>query len=530
MLQWLLYVFVVSVLLTAAGWLAEQGLRRSKAPTRWAWAAAMTLIGLIVYLSLPGLITLNAGHANRAQTSWTSIQHVAPVKLLPLILPPPPPAYAAAIHWDALMVNLWIALSLLMILTVATSGAYVSWRRRTWPMRLIGSHCVLITPDIGPAVVGLLRPTIAIPRWVLDRAPAQQQLILAHEASHLQARDPLLLTSSIVALILMPWNALLWWQWLRLRHAIEVDCDARVLRAGHDPQAYGEALIDVGEQRGRFVGVVAAMAETRMLLERRIEIMATRARKPSIYAFAARCAIATVVAAAATQIAEPDGSGNRQEISVDPATLDRYVGRYQWQSYILTITRDDAQLSGQLTGREELPLYAETPNQFFYRAFDAHVTFEGGDSGPATGLTTHRDGIDRIYARLDDTVLNRLRSEAALRKTIAVFGAIGVPDYDDMTAPVQNWIRRQLPAFREGYKDFGPVQSVEFRGVTDTGADNFLVTHQNGRQSAWLIALDADGKIPGVEMRPDTPAEGDPARTSIALDSGPMEVTSSVTR
>jgi hypothetical protein len=32
---------------------------------------------------------------------------------------------------------------------------------------------------------------------------------------------------------------LLWWQLRRLRHAIEVDCDARVLMAGHNMTTYG---------------------------------------------------------------------------------------------------------------------------------------------------------------------------------------------------------------------------------------------------------------------------------------------------
>jgi hypothetical protein len=417
MLQWLPYVLVVSCLLSAAGWLAEQGMRRRKLPTRWAWMSAMTLIILFTYLSVPGLRSLRgmtttpATHRTPLQTYWTNIQEVAPLTLPPVISPAATPAaYQATVQWNAVIVKLWWLLSALMIFAIGTNGVYVFWRRKTWPMQLIGSHCVCITPDIGPAVVGLLRPTIAIPRWVLDRPTAQQQLILAHEASHLQARDPLLLTSSLVVLILMPWNALLWWLCHRLRHAIEVDCDERVLGAGHDTQAYGEALIDVGERRGRFIGVVAAMSETRTLLERRVEIMAARTRKPSIYAFAALCIIATVVAAAATQIAAPANPDKGQQLA-----------------------------------------------------------------------------------------------EALLRKAIATFGATGVPDYEDMTASVQAQIRRQLPDLTQGYQEYGPVQSVKFRGVTDTGADEFLVNHQNGKQSKWVIALNADGKVSEVAMQPSSP-------------------------
>ena len=518
MLQWSFYILVVSVLVSVAGWLTEQGLRQRKLPTRWAWVAAMTFIVLLACLSLPDLITAHASHRAPVQTSWSSIRHVAPVKLPSLTSPAATPtAYAAAVQWNAVIVRLWLLLSTSMILAVAISGTYVFWRRRTWPMRLIGRHCVGITPDVGPAVVGLLRPTIAIPRWVLDRGAAQQQLILAHEASHLQARDPLLLTSALVVLILMPWNVLLWWQWHRLRHAIEVDCDARVLRAGHEFEAYGETLIDVGQQRGRFVGVVAAMSETRTLLEKRVELMATQVRKSSIYAFAGLCAMAALVAAAATQIATPDAPSPRQEISVDTATLDRYVGKYQLAAHaMLTVTRDGTQLNAQLTGQPTFPVYAETPNKFFWKVVDAQVTFAVGDSGPATSATIHQNGRDRVALRLDEASAQALEqqladrvsrqqpqsgSEAALRKSIAAIGA-GAPNYDDMTAPLQEATRQQLPRLEPYFKEYGPVTSVEFRGVTDTGVDKYLVTYQSGKQSQWFINLDADGKISGLVVRP----------------------------
>jgi beta-lactamase regulating signal transducer with metallopeptidase domain len=515
--QWLLYVLIVSALLSVAGWLTEQGLRRRKLPTRWAWAAAMTVIALLAYLSLPGLPT-HAARRTSLQTTWTSIQHVAPVKLPELpSAAATATAYTARVQWNALILRGWLMLSISMILAVLANGAYVFWQRRAWPMRLIGSHCVGITSDIGPAVVGLLRPTIAIPRWVLDRGAAQQELILAHEASHLEARDPLLLTSALIALILMPWNLLLWWQWHRLRHAIEVDCDARVLGAGHDTQAYGEALIDVGQHRSRFVGAVAAMAETRTLLERRVEIMLKRTHKPSIYACAVLCATAAVVAASATQIIAPESPGDRQEIAVDTGTLDRYVGKYQIaENALLTVTRNGPQLRAQITGQEEFPIYAETPNKFFWKVVDAEVTFAGGDGAPAGSATIYQNGRDRVAQRLDEASAQALEqqlaervsrqqpqsgSEAALRKSIAAIGA-GAPNYGDMTEPLQEVTRRQLPALESYVQAVGPVQSVEFRGVSATGADKFLVTHQSGKHSQCLIALDADGKIAGIMMRP----------------------------
>jgi len=517
MLQWVLYVLIVSAVLSAAGWLTEQALRQRGLQTRWAWMAAMTLTVLLAYFSLP---PLNAPHAPERTTgarSWANIQHIAPLKLPALISSKSTIAsYAATVQWNAVIVRLWLLLSASMILAVAISGAHVLWRRRSWPMQLIGPHCVGITSNIGPAVVGLIYPTIAIPRWVLDRAVAEQELILAHETSHLRARDPLTLTIALSALIVMPWNVLLWWQWHRLRHAIEVDCDARVLRAGHDTRAYGEALIYVGQRRSRFVGIVAAMSETRTLLERRVEIMATRARKPSTYAFAALCLSAAVIAAAATQIVAPENTGERHEISVDPATLDRYVGKYQLRSYfILTITREGSQLYTQITGQPKVAVYAEAPNKFFWKVVDADVTFAGSDSGPATSATLHQNGRDIVWLRTDDAAAQALEeqladrvsrqqpqngSEAALRKHIDAIEA-GSPNYADMTEPLQEAVRKQLPVLAASFKEFGPIQSMEFRGVDESGSDKYLVTYQNGKQSEWFIRLDADGKVSGLLLR-----------------------------
>jgi beta-lactamase regulating signal transducer with metallopeptidase domain len=90
---------------------------------------------------------------------------------------------------------------------------------------------VYLPGDVGPAVVGLIRPRIAVPGWLLDSPSATQQLVIADEQAHLVGNDVQLFTCALFLLALMPWNLPLWWQLRRLRRAIEVDCDARVLRA-----------------------------------------------------------------------------------------------------------------------------------------------------------------------------------------------------------------------------------------------------------------------------------------------------------
>ena len=520
MLQWVFYVLVVTALLSIAAWVAEHALRKRHWRTRWVWVSAMGLSVMLAYLSAAAWINPNLSHP-LPLGSWHAIQRIAPIKLPQIISTAVTAgAYEEASHRNTVIASSWLVLSVLLSLMLSISAAHVFWRRRRWPLRLLCSACVGVAPDVGPAVVGLLRPTIVIPHWVLDRPDLEQRLILAHEQSHLEARDPLLLTSALGALLLMPWNVPLWWQLHRLRHAIEVDCDTRILRSGHDTRAYGEALIEVGQRRGGFVGTVAAMSESRTLLEKRIEIMTQHSRKPWTYGYAVLSTLAMAVAAGATQISSPEAIAPRQEISVDSATLDRYVGNYRLGGpySILTFTRDGSLLNSQVTGSpNKTPVYAETPTTFFSKIVDGvEVTFNASDTGLATSLTIHQAGHDTVVPRIDDAAAEALEqqlatrvsqqtaqagSEAALRKSIAAIQS-GAPNYDDMAAPLQEAARRQEARLGPSLQAFGPVQAVEFKGVGPAGTDHYVVTYQSGKQSQWMIMLDADGKIYTLLVQP----------------------------
>jgi hypothetical protein len=70
-----------------------------------------------------------------------------------------------------------------------------------------------------------------------------------------------------------------------------------------------------------------------------------------------------------------------------------------------------------------------------------------------------------------------------------------------MTAPLQDAVRQQLPVFESFSREHGPLESAEFRGVTGTGADKYLVTYHSGKQLEYFITLDADGRISGLLAR-----------------------------
>src|SRR3954468_627315 len=111
-------------------------------------------------------------------------------------------------------------------------------------------------------------------------------LVLRHEEEHRAARDPYLLFASAIAVALMPWNLALWLQAKRLRLAIEMDCDARVLRAHPSPERYGLLMLTIAQRRSIAPLMFAPMlSEPATNLERRILAMRNRKKVARLTAY-----------------------------------------------------------------------------------------------------------------------------------------------------------------------------------------------------------------------------------------------------
>jgi TonB family protein len=88
------------------------------------------------------------------------------------------------------------------------------------------------------------------------------------------------LFGATVAVALMPWNLALWLQAKRLRLAIELDCDARVLRAHPSTERYGLLMLTIAQRRSVAPTLFAPMlTEPTTQLERRIIAMRTGTRR-----------------------------------------------------------------------------------------------------------------------------------------------------------------------------------------------------------------------------------------------------------
>jgi TonB family protein len=118
-----------------------------------------------------------------------------------------------------------------------------------------------------------VRPWIVLPRWTLELPEQELRLVVLHEEEHVRARDTLLLGTALSLLVVTPWNPIAWWQLGRLRTAMEVDCDRRVLRRAPDRSLYGNSLLSVAARASGLSLGLAAFTEKSQSLETRILAM-----------------------------------------------------------------------------------------------------------------------------------------------------------------------------------------------------------------------------------------------------------------
>jgi beta-lactamase regulating signal transducer with metallopeptidase domain len=328
MLSWMLYAIVVSLLMGLAALALERSAQMRQRPARWLWAACMVASLAIPFI--PSRVPVQipeTTHVNGAASS----EIVAPPQttaietsrfVLPIIGADQIPlsnGVSTLLDWT------WRMASMALALIILASSAHLSWRRRRWDRGHMAGTAVYISEDCGPAVVGFLRPDIVVPRWLTKLSPNEQELVIAHERSHLGAYDTQLLTIAVCLLACMPWNLVLWWQLRRLRLAIEIDCDARVLSLGYPVARYSETLIAVGERQSANFAMTMARYGSKSFLEQRIHnMLRKKTGYARVWALTLTC-LGAGLAVCAAEVAPPKvdaaGKTTQQGIPADPKLL-----------------------------------------------------------------------------------------------------------------------------------------------------------------------------------------------------------------
>lgn len=235
---WMLYSVVLGLLLLCAAVPVERFTQLKGLASRRVWLAGlagaffMPVLG-VVFKDTPPAFEMSGQVVAASPSSgavMSGVQMLAPLD--------------AIAGWG------WLAASIFLLCFFVGGFAATVRRMRAWEPRRVDGVDVLLSSDTGPAVVGFLRGRIVLPTWVLKLDSDARIMMLRHEEEHRRAGDPATLALGCLFLVLMPWNPAVWMMVRRLRLAIEVDCDRRVVAPGDlDLRGYAELLLAVGARR-----------------------------------------------------------------------------------------------------------------------------------------------------------------------------------------------------------------------------------------------------------------------------------------
>lgn len=175
------------------------------------------LVGLAM-IAPPRLVVI----ATEASSSWSWAESTVASTLAP--------RGGTADGW-ALLCTLWVV------------GALVALARLAW--RQAAFNRAACEGRAGPAVVGVLRPTIVTPKDFAERyTPAERAIVLAHEATHIRRQDARVNALMAVARCANWFNPLFHLMATAIRMDQELACDAQVVNAHPGSRrTYAEAML-----------------------------------------------------------------------------------------------------------------------------------------------------------------------------------------------------------------------------------------------------------------------------------------------
>ena len=324
MTAWMLWAIAIGGLLAAAAHVLESTLRAFGRPGRWAWVAA--IVGALV-LQAWSIVPWSERTTVSERSSLAEGEVAASVALLKA------EEAGAAVgafldRFDTWVLIAWVSVSTILLTGLVGGLLRLHERSLGWRTHTIDGDNVLVSDDFGPALLGIRAPRIVLPEHVMAMNPLVIRVICAHEAEHRAAHDTWLLAAGAFLASVMPWNVALWWKVMRLREAIEIDCDERVLSSVVSRREYGVILLDLASDMDHVAPAVPAFAQPTSLLERRLTTMIIGARRKGIAATTASCiGVALLgIVACRTPAPTPSRSGAAESRGLDLERVQRVAG------------------------------------------------------------------------------------------------------------------------------------------------------------------------------------------------------------
>ncbi len=130
-------------------------------------------------------------------------------------------------------------------------------RKRTRrPITLCTSEQVTV-----PTALGLVRPAIVVPRWVIEELPAAElNQVILHEMAHLRRWDDWTNLAQQIVRAGFFFHPAVWWIEKKVAFEREMACDEAVLAETRSPRAYAECLTHLAEKTFVQRGIALAQA------------------------------------------------------------------------------------------------------------------------------------------------------------------------------------------------------------------------------------------------------------------------------
>lgn len=301
--SWMLFAVVTGLLFALAALAAARAASAAGRQTRIIWSAALlaaafwpAIVLATSYLRGPevgsGILTLPLTLVARQSHALTA--GAWPGRL--------------AVPLEVALLASWAVLTTILTVRLARALRTLHHQRESWRHEQIDGVGVRLSSDVGPAVIGLGAMEIVLPEWVLALDRPLLAMVLRHEEEHRRARDPRLLFGAALLVSLIPWNPVLWWCARRLRLAVELDCDARVLVSHERPERYSLLLMMMAQRSSsRTSSLAPALTNPTSNLERRIIAMRRaipRFARTQLLVFSA---LAAATVAIACSVDNPEG-------------------------------------------------------------------------------------------------------------------------------------------------------------------------------------------------------------------------------
>src|SRR4051812_32852836 len=214
LLSWMAYAWLFAAVVAIGAMAADRTFSIWRRATRGVWVTALiasAVIPVTLALSPRRVVIESIDTAGDARWSVDPSSFGAPTRstTAPRAAAPAPSVatqWQIPASWNRTAGMLWLTASVLLLAMIARSFALLRRRHRSWARVQLDGLEVLVAHDVGPAVAGVVKPSIVLPEWALRLEGERRRMMLRHEMEHIRAGDPYLLFAATLLVALLPWN------------------------------------------------------------------------------------------------------------------------------------------------------------------------------------------------------------------------------------------------------------------------------------------------------------------------------------